>query len=171
MDHEVKDHVHVQAARAEDAQPVDFEKKRAARYRSSCQHAGIEALHVPDLENPLVRGGELDQFVSLSDVPGDRFLDQRVYAALERPPRHGRVLAGRYHDAHRLDRGQSLVQAFKSSHSEFARRLPAPLRARVINPDEFRARDFLEGASVVPAVLSDPDDGDARPFVWLGHCT
>ena len=66
MDHEVKDHVHVQAARAENAQPVDFEKKRAARQSFGRQHAGIKAFHVPDLENPLARGGKLDQFVSLS---------------------------------------------------------------------------------------------------------
>ena len=59
VDHQIQHHVHVQAARAEEIHAVDLEEQRQRGALLQCQHGGVEALQVPDLQDAAARARRL----------------------------------------------------------------------------------------------------------------
>ena len=67
VNHQIEHHVHVQAARAEFAQPVHLEEQGLGDHRLERRYGRIEALQMPDLQNaPGARRG-LDQHAGFVD--------------------------------------------------------------------------------------------------------
>ena len=61
VDHQVQNHVHIQAARAEDVEPVDLEEQGQGGAALQLDHRRIEALQVAHLQDAAVAFGGLHQ--------------------------------------------------------------------------------------------------------------
>ncbi|HXI42556.1 MAG TPA: hypothetical protein VNH83_21415, partial [Bryobacteraceae bacterium] len=83
MNHQVEDDVDIEAARAEDAEAVDFEKQGLAGDFFERDDGGVETLEVADLEDAGVRIGGVDEAVGGGEFGGDGFFDQDVDAGFE----------------------------------------------------------------------------------------
>src|SRR5207249_4350235 len=60
VDHEIEDHVHVQAARRKRGEPMDLEKLRPSCHLASCRHDWIESFDVAYLQHAVVAQGSVD---------------------------------------------------------------------------------------------------------------
>ena len=78
MDHQIVDHIHVEAAWRENSQAMHFKEKRAVHYRLHRNHRRIEAFHVPHLQNPPIFLRHIDQRIRFREVYGHGLLDKNV---------------------------------------------------------------------------------------------
>ena len=85
VNHQIQHHVHVQAARAEFAQPVHFEEQGLGDHRLERGHRRIESLQMPDLQNASGARGGLDQHAGFVGGARDRFFDQDIHTELHQP--------------------------------------------------------------------------------------
>ena len=78
MHHQVEDHVDVEGARAEDAEPVRLKEHGVVQDGRCSDDSGIEALQMTGLQNAPVLRGEFDEATGFADAGGDRLLDQNI---------------------------------------------------------------------------------------------
>jgi hypothetical protein len=83
VDHEIQNDVDVKAARAEQAQAVNFEKERIADDPPESGDRRVEAFKMAYLKDAAVPRCSVDQPLGAGEVRGDRFFDQNVDALLE----------------------------------------------------------------------------------------
>ena len=104
------------------------------------QDRGVEALQMPDLEDPPARAREVDQRAGLGEAGRDRLLDQDVQAGLQQPARDRAMLPGRHRDARGLDPSLELGEIAQRRDAEAAPPAAAPARARGRPPPPARPR-------------------------------
>src|SRR5579872_2943487 len=83
VDHQVEDHVHIQGARAEDVQAVDFEKQGVPGQALECHDGGIKALQMADLQDAAVRFRGGDEAIGGGDIGRNGLFDEHVDAGFE----------------------------------------------------------------------------------------
>ena len=91
VDHKVVDDVHVEAARREDAETMDFEEERARDDFFRGDDGGIEALEMSDLKNAAIALGRGDQRVGFFERGGDWLFDEDINSLLEEAGADARV--------------------------------------------------------------------------------
>jgi len=64
MNHQVEDHVDIERARGEHAQPVDLEEHRLGQQRDGGPYRRIEALEMADLDHTSGPFGNADDLIS-----------------------------------------------------------------------------------------------------------
>ena len=88
MDHEVQDHIHIQAARAKQVHPVHLEEEGQAGAAFQFQHGRVETFQMADLQDPAIPRGGGDQPVGRSQAAGDGLFHQEIDAGFEQPTSH-----------------------------------------------------------------------------------
>lgn len=83
MDHEIQNDVDVQAARRKGPQAVDLDESGPPALSQEEIGGRVEALHVPDLEDPLSTVRARDEIVGLLESRRDRFLDQDILVRIQ----------------------------------------------------------------------------------------
>ena len=86
--HQVEDHVDVEGARAEDAEPVRLEEHGVVQDGHCGDDGGIETLQMARLQNATVVRGERNEAARFADAGGDRFLDKNVDAGSQQSFAH-----------------------------------------------------------------------------------
>ncbi len=71
VNHQVQHYVHIQAARAEQAQAMNLEEQREPDHIFQCRNGWIEALQMPDLQDASMAGSGFDQTLGRSEVMSD----------------------------------------------------------------------------------------------------
>ena len=119
---------------------MDLEKQRIEGDSLRCHYAGIESFYVSHLEDTIFGRGAPDKIVSFLQGAGDRFFQQHVHAPLKSPASHLGVVSRGNHNAHGLDRAQSLVKAAERLHTQFLCQLSCAFRAEVVYANQLRSR-------------------------------
>ena len=123
MNHEVENHVHVQGARREYAQPVDFEKHGLGDERGGGANCWIESFEMTDLADATQALGEANQFIGFRERCGKRLFDQDVDTRFHQGSRSFKVPDRGHRDRRRLDLAVGSNQLFdgtESAAAEFA---------------------------------------------------
>jgi dienelactone hydrolase len=83
VDHQVQHHVHVQAARAEQTQPVDLEKQGSGLDQVQSRDRRVEAFQMPRLQDAAVTRSRVHQSFTRRIVGGDGLFHHHVDALLQ----------------------------------------------------------------------------------------
>src|SRR5581483_1010574 len=165
MDHQIKHHIHIHTARAEDAQTVNLKEHGAMGHTFCRQDSGIEPFEVPDLKDATTELRALDQFIRFVHRAGHRLLQQHIHIPVESLQGDCGMIRSRDDHADSASGRERFVQAPEGLYTEFRRDLPGAILAQVEDPDEFRARHLPEGTGMFPAMFSHANYSDGYLFV------
>ena len=140
VDHQVQHHVHVQRARAENAEPMRLEKHGVVQDRFGGRDRGIEALQMPGLQNAAVLGGNLDEAIGLLDAGRDRLLHQNVHVGRQQSFRHFEV-GGRWRTHRCRRKGHFISGSRGEAFSDGGENRRSPIGRSAAGPDQVRLHD------------------------------
>jgi hypothetical protein len=143
VDHEVEDDVDIQAAGAEDAEAVDFEKQRPAGDFFECHDGGVETLEA-------VGGGE---------VGGDGLFDEDIDAGFEQGAGDVGVGGGGDGDDGGIDSSGELAGIGEWQAGVGGGDFGGAGGIGVDYGDEFGTGGLADYADVIPAEFTDADYG------------
>ncbi len=127
VDHHVVDDVDIEAARRENAEPMDFEKHGPRNDALGGRDRRIESLDVADLQNPRRALCRSDQLVGFLDRRCHRLFDEHVDPGIEQAAADARVFLRGHGEADGLDaRGGECIKIGNHPRAEFR----GDLRAR-----------------------------------------
>jgi hypothetical protein len=158
VDHQVEHHVDIEAAGAEHAEAVNFEKQRQCGARGQGGDGGVESLQVPHLEDaPGARGGVCEPGGG-GEVRGHGFFHQHVKPGLhELAAGFGVHRGGGGYDGCVGDSGQ-LADAGKGPRAGRGGRLPGARRIGIYHGGQHGARGLGNHAAVIAPELAGAHD-------------
>ena len=165
VDHQVQDHVHVQAARAEQVHAVDFEEKRQGGAAFQLRNRGIETFEMAHLEDAAVAAGGFDEAIGGGQVAGDGLFHQHVETAGEQGAGDRLVSGGG--DGHHggVHQAGSVAKIGQCAGAVGFRHFGRPIRVGIHDCGKLRARGFVDHTAMVLAELARAND--CQPD--LGH--
>ncbi|HLZ97274.1 MAG TPA: hypothetical protein VKP66_04955 [Steroidobacteraceae bacterium] len=161
MDHEVEDDVDIEAAGAEDAEAVDFEKQGLAGDFFERDDSGVEALEVADLEDAGVGIGGVDEAVGGGEVGGDGLFDKDVDTGFEERAGYVGVGGGGDGDDGGVDFSGELAGIGEGEAGVGGGDFSGAGGIGVDDGDELGAGGLADNAHVVAAEFTDADYGYA----------
>src|SRR5712664_3013675 len=160
VNHQVVDHVHIEAARREHPQPVHFKKKRPVQNRLYGDHRGIETFDMPYLQDAFVNLRRRKQRIGLREIHGHGLLDQNVKPHLHQPAAHLRMHDGGHGHAHRVGAPMQFLKSRKYFGLKFLRDRRGASRILIVYTDQLRAFDFTVHAHVIASEFARSGNGD-----------
>src|SRR5579885_772970 len=121
MNHEIVDHIHVEAARRENAEPVHFKKERPVENRLDRNHGGIEPLDVPDLQNAAIPARCPKQRIRFRKARGHRLFNEHVNPAIHELAAHLGVRHRGYRNAYGFGQAAEFREISYRPRPEFFR--------------------------------------------------
>ena len=162
MNHQIVDHVHVEAARRKDAQSVHFEKQRPVQDRLNRNHGRIETLDVAHLQDPSVFLCRVEQCICLHETNGHGFLDKHVETHFQKPAAHRCVGDRRDGHASGIRLSAQFIETFQDLRLKFSRNGRGTLLILVEDSNEFRAFEFPVHSRVVAPEFACTDNGNTN---------
>jgi len=161
VNHQVVDDLHVEAARRENAEAVNFEKKRAVKNWFDRYHRRVKTLDVAHLQNTIVTACFLEKGVSLHKIHGHGLLDKDVQATGEKMAAHLGVCHGWNGDARGFREFADFVETaqcfgLKLGCDDFSAGL-----ILVVDADQLRVLQFAVHAGVVASKFPCSNDSGA----------
>jgi hypothetical protein len=169
VNHQVENHVNIQAARAESAEPVNLKKQRPPGYGFGGYYSGIEPLEVPDLQDAATALGKSRHFLRFLHGPRNGLLEENIHIVGESLVRHFGVARGRNNHGYGARRLPYLVQVREGSNSQFRRHFPRFFRPKVVDTYEVRSRELFQYSGMLLAVLPYSDDSYGNSIAHLVH--
>ncbi len=123
VNHQVEHDIHIQRARREYAEPMDFEKHRPGDQRGSGANRGIESLQVSDLTDAAEALRQANQFVGVGQRGSQRLFHQNVNSGFHQSAGNLAMVDGGHGDGgglHFTMRGDELFDRTKGPAAKFA---------------------------------------------------
>ena len=170
VDHEVHDHGVVLDARHEGPEAPRLDEDGPLDDLSQLLNGPVEALHVPDVENPVGLARDAEQLLGLLEGRRHRLLDEHVRPRLEQVARRLEVAIGRHGDRREVDQARELPVARERGDAVRSGDAPCLGQIRVDDAHEIHAPELGEGKNMILPHVPRADDGaaDARVGRW-GH--
>ena len=163
MDHEVQDHVHIDAAGHDGRQPVRLDEAGGFEVRTGGLNRGVEPLDLSHEERALLDPGRGEHGGPLFHGRGHRLLDEDVKAALQTGEREIGVARRGRGDRDRIHLVEERLERLEHFHLELTlRALPRDCFG-IVGSGQRGAVDSRPGARVVGAEVSYPDHAHAKP--------
>ncbi len=164
MNHQIVDHVHVEAARRKDTQSVHFEEQRPVQDRLDRNYGRVEAFDVAHLKDPSAFLRRTEQRIGLRKIHGHRLLDKHVESHFQQPAAHLRVRDRRDGDARGVRAAAQLIETIQDLRLKFRRNGRGAFWILVEDANELRAFQFTVHTRVVASEFAYAYDGDTNPL-------
>ena len=158
VDHQVENDVHVETARRERAQALDFDEARAGAGIEQRLDGRVVELDMPHGKDPVMGLGGGDQGVGLRQGRGDRLLHQQVHAAFEQRQPEFPVECRRRCEHRGVDLPGQFVEARGDLGAVLRRDRRGHFGPGVEDPFERHAREGREDPGVVAAEGANPEN-------------
>ena len=113
VNHQVVDHVDVEAARSENTEAMDFEKERAIENWLDGDHRGIEAFDVADLQDAREFLCGSEESIGFGQIARHRFFDKDIETEFHQAAACGSVVDSRDGDARGVDVAAQIIERFE----------------------------------------------------------
>ena len=162
MDHQVQNHVHIQAARTENAQTVDLEEQRHAGLLFQGDDGGVETLQMTHLEHAALLVGGVDKAISRFQVRRDGLLHQHINTLLHQPARDVCMRGSGDRDDGGIHHTAEHLRIRQRPASMLAGNLGRARRIAVYDRHQLSPLALRDYAGVIAPELADSHHGDAR---------
>src|SRR6202011_4499974 len=142
VDHQVVDHVDIEAARREYSQAVHLEKKWMIQNWLDRQHRRVESFDVADLQQALMPLCRVQQRIRLRKALRHGLFDQNVESHFHQAAANLRMLRGGHGHADGIGSSVQLVESSESMRAEFGRGSSRAGNVFVEDADQFGVLNF-----------------------------
>ena len=160
MNHQIEDHVNVEATLGKGAKAVNLDEAGARHERQRGSHGRVEALGVSGGQQRASLRGGLHQHVGFRDTGRERLLDEDGRSGLDERKRSLNVRDRRRGDDHCVHASQERRRIGERRGSSLRGYLGSALRLRVDDGDEINLGHLRQNAGVVLAEVPDTDHRD-----------
>src|SRR6266478_7667163 len=160
VDHQVVDHVDIEAARRKHTQPVDLEKERMIQNRLDRQHRWVESFDVADLQQALMPLCRVQQRIRLRQSLRHGLLDQNIEAHFHKAAANLSMLGGGHGHADGIGSAAQLVERGEGMGPKFGGGSLRAFSAFVEDADQFGVLNFAVNARVIPPEFTGSDNSD-----------
>src|SRR5579863_3511053 len=150
---------------------MDFEKERAADDWFDCDHCGIEAFDVADLQDAREFFGGGEKSVRFGESARHRLFDKNVESEFHQAAAHVGMVDRWDGDACGVHFPAQIFERTECFRLEFPSNLYRAFGILVVDSDEIGTGKFAIYTRVVAAELAGANDGHTYPVVISGHCT
>src|SRR5467141_857937 len=160
VDHQVVDHVDIEAARRKHTQPVHLEKERMIQNRLDRQHRWVESFDVADLQQALMPLCRVQQRIRLRQSLRHGLLDQNIEAHFHKAAANLSMLGGGHGHADGIGSAAQLVERGEGMGPKFGGGSLRAFSAFVEDADQFGVLNFAVNARVIPPEFTGSDNSD-----------
>src|ERR1700756_2743257 len=168
VDHQVVDHVHIQAARGKNPQMVHFKKKRAIEDWLNRQHRGIESFNVAYLQNSGVLFGGSKQGVGIGKILRHGLFDQDIDSQLHQGAADFGVRDGRNGNAGGVNLSLHFLQGRERPSVEFLREGCGPCGVAVEDSRQLGGFHLAINAGVITAKFTTTRNRHTNALAFAG---